>query len=295
MERIPVATADLISLVPDAPLTRRGFVITSLATGFAAAAGPVAAQTMIRTDTSGLDAKEVKIPVKDGQIPAYAAMPAAGGPFPVLLVVQEVFGVHEHIKDICRRAAKAGYLAVAPELYARQGDASKYTMAEIQKLLAEVVSKVSDAQLMSDLDAAAEWAEKNKGAAGKLAVTGFCWGGRVVWLYAAHQPKLKAAVAWYGRVAGPTNAMTPKNPIDLVTDMKAPVLGLYGGKDQGIPVDTVKSMESELKKAGKKAEFHIYPDAGHAFHADYRPSYNKAAAEDGWKRMLAWFKQHGAA
>jgi carboxymethylenebutenolidase len=295
MERMSDNKADVISLVPDAPLSRRGFVVTSLATGFAAAAGPVMAETMIKTDTAGLDAKEVKIPTKDGQMPAYVAMPASGGPFPVLLVVQEVFGVHEHIKDVTRRAAKAGFLAVAPELYARQGDASKYTMQELQKLIADIVSKVSDEQVMGDLDAAAEWAEKNKGAPGKLAITGFCWGGRIVWLYAAHQPKLKAAVAWYGRIVGTSNAMTPKNPIDLVKDMKAPVLGLYGAKDQGIPVDTVEMMESEMKKAGKKAEMKIYPNSGHGFNADYRPSYNKADAEDGWKRMLDWFKANGAA
>lgn len=293
MERIPDAEADHLSLVPDAPLSRRGFVVTSIATGFAAAAGPVAAQTVIKTDTAGLDAREIKIPTKDVDIPGYVAMPARGGNFPVVLVVQEIFGVHEHIQDICRRLAKAGYLAVAPELYARQGDPRKYTMQEIQKLMAEIVAKVPDAQLMSDLDAALEWAGKNKGNAGKAAITGFCWGGRVVWLYAAHQPKLKAAVAWYGRVAGASNAMSPKNPIDLVKDMKAPVLGLYGGKDQGIPVDTVRTMESELKKAGKRAEFKIYPDAPHGFNADFRGTYREADAKDGWKRMLDWFKANG--
>ena len=301
MERIPDnnaehAKSDLVSLVPDAQLSRRGFVITSLATGFAAAAGPVMAETMIKTDTAGLDAKEVKIPVSGGDMPAYVAMPASGGPFPILLVVHEAWGVHEHIKDICRRAAKQGYLAIAGELFARQGDPHKYTMQETPKLVAEVMAKVPDAQVMGDLDACVAWAEKSgKANVDKLAITGFCWGGRIAWLYAAHQPKLKAAAAWYGRIVGASNALTPKNPIDLVNDMKAPVLGLYGAKDQGIPVDTVEMMESELKKAGKKAEFKIYPDAGHAFNADYRPSYNKAAAEDGWKRMLDWFKANGAA
>ena len=290
--------AEIVSLIPDAPLSRRGFVVTSLATGFAAAAGPVAAETMIKTDTTGIDAKEVKIPTKDGQMPAYVAMPAQGTNFPIVLVVQEIFGVHEHIKDLCRRFAKAGHLAVAAELYARQGDASKYTMQEIPKLFAEIVSKVPDAQVMSDLDAAADWAGKNKGAAGKLAVTGFCWGGRVVWLYAAHSANLKAGVAWYGPlVRNPQRdtALQPKAPLDLAKDMKAPVLGLYGGKDQGIPVDTVQMMEAELKKAGKKAQIQVYPDAQHGFNADYRPSYNKAAAEDGWKRMMDWFKANGAA
>ena len=295
MERIPDSKAEHLSLVPDWPLSRRGFVVTSLATGFAAAAGPVAAQTVIKTDTAGLDAKEVNIPTADGQMPAYVAMPATGGPFPVLLVVMEVFGVHEHIRDVARRAAKAGYLAVAPELYARQGDASKYTMAEVQKLITEIVSKVPDAQVMSDLDASLAWAEKNNVAPGKVAITGFCWGGRIVWLYAAHQPKLKAGVAWYGRLVGTGNAMTPKNPIDLVKDLKAPVLGLYGGKDQGIPMDTVEMMQSELKKANSKSQIQVYADSPHGFNADYRPSYREADAKDGWKRMFDWFKANGAA
>jgi carboxymethylenebutenolidase len=295
MDRIPDNKADHLSLVPDAPLSRRGFVVTSIATGFAAAAGPVAAQTVIKTDTAGLDAKEIKITTKDGDIPGYAAMPAQGSNFPTIIVVQEIFGVHEHIQDLCRRLAKSGFLAVAPELYARQGDPRKYTMQEIQKLIAEIVAKVPDAQVMSDLDATAEWASKNKGDANKLGITGFCWGGRVVWLYAAHSAKLKAGVAWYGRVVGQANAMSPKHPMDLVNDIKAPVLGLYGGKDQGIPVDDVKMMESELKKAGKKAEIVIYPEAPHGFNADFRGTYREADAKDGWKRMLDWFKANGVA
>ncbi len=289
---------EIVSLIPDAPLSRRGFVMTSLATGFAAAAGPVNAQTMIKTDTTGLDAKEVKIPTQDGEMPAYAAMPAQGSNFPVVLVVQEIFGVHEHIKDLCRRFAKAGHLAVAPALYARQGDPSKYTMQEIPKLFAEIVSKVPDEQVMSDLDASFAWAEENKGDVAKVAVTGFCWGGRIVWLYAAHQPELKAGVAWYGPlVRNPQRdtALQPKPPIDLAKDLKAPVLGLYGGKDQGIPNDTVEMMQAELKKANSKSMIHVYPDAPHGFNADYRQSYRKDAAEDGWKRMMAWFKENGAA
>jgi len=293
MERIPDNKADHLSLVPDAPLSRRGFVVTSIATGFAAAAGPVNAQTVIKTDTAGLDAKEIKIATKDGEIPGYVAMPAQGTNFPTVIVVQEIFGVHEHIQDLCRRLGKAGYLAVAPELYARQGDAKKYTMQEIQKLMSEIVAKVPDAQVMSDLDATAEWAAKNKGDGSKLAITGFCWGGRIVWLYAAHSAKLKAGVAWYGRVVGQASPMTPKHPIDLVKDMKAPVLGLYGGKDQGIPNDTVQMMESELKKAGKKAEIVMYPEAPHGFNADFRGTYREADAKDGWKRMLDWFKANG--
>jgi carboxymethylenebutenolidase len=293
MERIPDAKADHLSLVPDAPLSRRGFVVTSIATGFAAAAGPVVAQTVIKTDTAGLDAKEIKIPTKNGDIPGYVAMPAQGSNFPVVMVVQEIFGVHEHIQDLCRRLGKAGYLAVAPELNARQGDPRKYTMQEIPKIVSEIFAKIPDAQVMSDLDATAEWAAKNKGNGDKLAITGFCWGGRVVWLYAAHSSKLKAGVAWYGRIVGTSNPMQPKNPIDLAQDMKAPVLGLYGGKDQGIPNDTVQMMESELKKAGKKAEIVMYPDAPHGFNADFRGTYREADAKDGWKRMLDWFKANG--
>lgn len=293
MERISDAKAEHVSLVPDAPLSRRGFVVTSIATGFAAAAGPVAAQSVIKTDTAGLEAKEIKISTKDGNIPGYVAMPAQGSNFPVVMVVQEIFGVHEHIQDLCRRLAKSGYLAVAPELYARQGDPRKYTMQEIQKLISEIVAKVPDAQVMSDLDATMEWAGKNKGNADKVAITGFCWGGRIVWLYAAHSAKLKAGVAWYGRVVGQASPLTPKNPIDVVADIKAPVLGLYGGKDQGIPNDTVQMMESELKKAGKKAQIVMYPEAPHGFNADFRATYREADAKDGWKRMLDWFKANG--
>jgi len=209
-----------------------------------------------------------------------------------VLVVQEIFGVHEHIKDLCRRLAKAGYLAVAPELYARQGDVSKLTsMDDIRP----IVSKVPDAQVMSDLDSAARWAGANGGNTKKLAITGFCWGGRIVWLYAAHNPELKAGVAWYGRVEGPGTELQPKNPIELVKDVKAPVLGLYGGADAGIPVEGVERMRTALKQAGKTADFHIYPDTPHGFNADYRPSYRKEAAEDGWKRMLEWFRRNGVA
>jgi carboxymethylenebutenolidase len=287
---------DLLSLLPKTEVTRRRFVVTSLAAGFALAVRPVAAQTVITTDTKGLEAGEVKIPVSDGQIPAYRAMPDKGKGFPVALVVQEIFGVHEHIKDICRRFAKLGYLAVAPELYARQGDVSK--IADIQEIISKVVSKVPDAQVMSDLDATLAWAASNKGNADHAGVTGFCWGGRIVWLYAAHNPRLKAGVAWYGRLVGETNGLQPENPIDLVKSLKAPVLGLYGGADQGIPVDTVEKMRAALKASGnpaaEKSEIVVYPDAPHGFHADYRPSYRKEAAEDGWKRLRAWFKAHGA-
>ena len=283
---------DSINFEPRAGFTRREFVMTTLATGFAAAVQPVAAQTQISTDTKGLAAGEIRIPAKDGEVPGYRAMPEGGKNLPTVLVVQEIFGVHEHIKDVCRRLAKAGYLAIAPELYARQGDVSKLT--DYKDIFA-IVAKVPDAQVMADLDAAAAWAARNGGNPDKLAVTGFCWGGRITWLYAAHNQKLKAGVAWYGRVAGPAAELTPKNPIDVVKDINAPVLGLYGGADAGIPNDTVDRMREALRAAGKKSQIHTYPDMPHAFHADYRPSYRKEAAEDGWKRLLAWFKQHGVA
>ncbi len=283
---------DFSNFEPKTHFTRRDFVMTTLATGFAAAVQPVAASTQITTDSAGLAAGEVKIPVKDGEVPAYRAMPAGGKNLPTVLVVQEIFGVHEHIKDICRRLAKAGYLAIAPELYARQGDVSKLTDFD---QIRPIVAKVPDAQVMSDLDAAAAWAAKNGGDPAKLAVTGFCWGGRITWMYAAHNQKVKAGVAWYGRVVGQPSEMTPKNPIDVVKDINAPVLGLYGGADGGIPNDTVDQMRAALKAAGKKSEIHTYPDMPHGFHADYRPSYRKEAAVDGWKRLLDWFKKHGVA
>jgi carboxymethylenebutenolidase len=286
--------ADLRSLAGKVALSRREVVVTSLATGFALAVQPVCAQTAITTDTNGLDASEVKVKTATGDIPAYRAMPAGGGPFPVVLVVQEIFGVHEHIKDVCRRFAKLGYLAVAPELYARQGDVSKTT--DIQQLIREVVSKVPDEQVMSDLDATVAYAkDTGKGDTARLGITGFCWGGRIVWLYAAHNPGLKAGVAWYGRLVGDPSATTPKHPVALAGELKAPVLGLYGGADQGIPVSTTDEMKQACQAAGKTCEFVVYPDTPHAFHADYRPSYREQAAKDGWQRLQAWFRQHGAA
>ncbi|HXG95387.1 MAG TPA: dienelactone hydrolase family protein [Blastocatellia bacterium] len=286
---------DLTNFRPKADFTRREFFITTLAAGFALAVQPVEGQT-ITTDTNGLVAGEVKVPVSDGQIPAYRAMPAKGKSFPVVLVVQEIFGVHEHIKDICRRFAKLGFMGIAPALYARQGDTSQMTdFNEIRK----IVAKVPDSQVMSDLDATVAWAKKNSGNTSKLGITGFCWGGRIVWMYAAHNPDLDAGVAWYGRLVGGTSEMTPKNPIDVVDELKAPVLGLYGGKDQGIPQDTVEKMRAALKasknKAANQSEIIVYPNAGHGFNADYRPSYDKEAAQDGWRRLQEWFKKYGAA
>jgi len=283
--------ADLASLAAKTEFTRRDFVVSMLAVGFAATVRPIAAQTVIQTDDQGLVVGEVKIPVKDGQMPAYRAMPAKGSHFPVILVVQEIFGVHEHIKDICRRLAKAGYLAVAPELYARQGDVSK--MTNIQEILETVVAKVPDAQVLGDLDVAAAWAGQHGGDTDKLAITGFCWGGRIVWLYAAHNPRLKAAVAWYGRLTGDKDALHAQQPIELAAALKAPVLGLYGGADQGIPVEVIEQFRRELKAAHSQSEIVIYPDAPHGFNADYRPSYRQGPAEDGWKKMRAWFKQYG--
>ncbi|MBD1936363.1 dienelactone hydrolase family protein [Microcoleus sp. FACHB-68] len=276
--------------MPD--FTRRKFIITSaLAAGFALAVRPISAQ-VITTDSESLVAGEVMIPVTDGEIPAYRAMPATGENFPIVLVVQEIFGVHEHIQDVCRRFAKLGYLAIAPEMFARQGDVSQ--LSDVQEIISQVVSKVPDEQALSDLDAAVAWAKtSSKGNADKLAITGFCWGGRMVWLYSAHNPNVKAGVAWYGRLVGESKPLTPQHPIDIAADLKVPVLGLYGGSDQGIPNESVEKMEEALKAGNSGSEIILYPDAPHAFFADYRPSYRQEAAEDGWQRLQAWFKQHG--
>ncbi len=289
-------TADFDSLVPPPlPLNRRGFLVTALGAGFALAVQPVMAQTAISTATDGLTAGEISVPTADGAMPAYRAQPAQGTNFPVILVVQEIFGVHEHIKDICRRLAKLGYQAIAPELYARQGDPRQYTA--IPEIIGKIVNKVPDSQVMSDLDACVAWAKGNGGNTARLGITGFCWGGRITWLYAAHNPGVKAAVAWYGKLTGATGAMTPKHPLDLAGELKGPVLGLYGGLDQGIPLETVDKMQAALVAASNPASqasrIHVYDNAPHAFHADYRPSYRKEEAEDGWKRLQAWFKQNG--
>ncbi len=284
---------DFDSLVPAASsLSRRGFV----GSGFAAAVLPVVAQTVVKTDSSGLLVGEVTIPVGDFKMPAYRAAPVNKTGAPVVLVVSEIFGVHEHIADVARRFAKAGYFAIAPELFVRQGDAGSY--GEIGKLMAEVIAKVPDAQVMADLDATLAWAKTQGADSSKAGVTGFCWGGRITWLYAAHNPGIKAGVAWYGRVVGQPNPLQPKHPVDVAAVLHAPVLGLYGEKDSGIPLDGVEKMKAALaagSAAAKRSEFVVYPDAPHAFHADYRPSYRQSAAEDGWKRCLAWFKANGVA
>lgn len=285
-----LAPLDLLSLSPRMDLTRRAMIVTSLATGFALAVQPVSART-ITTGTEGLTAGEVKIPTPDGEIPGYRAMPASGGPFPVVLVVQEIFGVHEHIKDICRRFAKLGYFAVAAELFARQGDVSQ--IRDIKDIV-PIVARVPDTQVMSDLDVTVAWAQQSgKGDTAHLGITGFCWGGRIVWLYAAHNPKLRAGVAWYGPLNRDATALQPQHPVNIASELKAPVLGLYAGQDQGITANDIQRMREALKKAHVKSEIIVYPDAQHGFNADYRPSYNAADAQDGWHRMLAWFNAYG--
>ena len=281
---------ELDSLLPSRDLSRRGFVKTAVGSGFAAAVLPVTAQT-IKTDSEGLTVGEVTIPVGDFKMPAYSARPAGKTGLPVILVVSEIFGVHEHIADIARRFAKLGYLAIAPELFVRQGDAQSY--GEIAKLVSEVIAKTPDAQVMGDLDASVAWARANGGDVSRLGITGFCWGGRTTWMYSAHNPAVKAAVAWYGPVA---RSYFPgdKSALDVAASIKAPVLGLYGAADEGIPRDTLDKMMAALKAAGNsKSELVVYPDTPHAFHADYRPSYRKGPAEDGWKRAVAWFKANG--
>jgi len=283
---------DIANVFSRVELDRRQMMVGSLAAGFALAVQPISAET-ITTSSEGLTAGEVEIPFGETTIPGYRAMPAKGGPFPVVLVVQEIFGVHEHIEDVCRRFARQGYFAIAPEMYYRQGDVSRLkSIDEIRP----IVARVPDKQVMADLDAAVEFAkESGKGDVAKLGITGFCWGGRIVWLYAAHSQQLKAGVAWYGRMVGEPSANTPKHPVNVAADLNAPVLGLYGGKDQGIPLDTVEQMRSALDQAKVDAKIVVYPDSGHAFFADYRPSYNENDARDAWQKLLAWFKQHGVA
>lgn len=288
---------------PDPPRlidpARRDFVRAAVGSGFAAAVLPVSAET-IRTGSEGLVVGEVTIAVGDFRMPAYRAMPAAaqeGARRPVVLVVSEIFGVHDHIADIARRFARLGYFAVAPELFIRQGDAQAY--GEIARLQSEVVSKVPDAQVMGDLDATVAWAAEQGGDTGRLGITGFCWGGRITWLYAARNPAVKAGVAWYGQLVGTPNELRPKNPVDRVDELKAPVLGLYGGEDPGIPVASVERMRAALaassNASARAALFVVYPGVGHAFNADYRPSYRKEAADDGWRRCLAWLHANGVA
>jgi carboxymethylenebutenolidase len=263
--------------------------------GFAVATQPVAAHTIV-TDTAGLVAGEVTIKAGDFDLPAYRARPEGDGRFPIVVVVSEIFGVHEHIADVARRFAKLGYLAVAPELFVRQGDAK--ATSDINTLFATIISKVPDAQVMGDIDASVAWAKANGGDATRLGITGFCWGGRITWLYAAHNPALRAGVAWYGRLVGATTPLQPAFPVDVVDRLQAPVLGLYGGADTSIPLDTVERMKAALAQgsgAARRSQFKVYPNAQHAFHADYRPNYDEAAARDGWQRCLDWMRANGVA
>ncbi|MFZ6718588.1 dienelactone hydrolase family protein [Undibacterium sp. Ji49W] len=272
-------------------VNRRSFIQTAVGVGFAAAVAPVCAQTMIKTDRVGLTDGVTKLSVAGAEVPMYFVKPEGKSNLPVILVISEIFGVHEHIADVARRFAKQGYLALAPELFVRQGDAKNAESVAV--LIKEIISKVPDAQVMGDLDAAVAWAGSNGGDIKRLGITGFCWGGRITWMYSAYNPSVKAGVAWYGKLLGDASALTPKHPIDIASGLKTPVLGLYGAKDQGIPVESVFKMEVELKKGNSKSEFKVYENSGHAFNADYRPSYNEADAKDGWNRCLAWFKANG--
>ena len=276
--------------------TRRSALKAALGVGYVAAAGPLMAQTAVKTSAEGLVSGEVTIDVNGFRMPAYRSAPAGKTGLPVVLVVSEIFGVHEYIADVTRRLARQGYLAIAPELFVRQGDPSEF--GEVARIQSEIIAKVPDAQVMGDLDACVAWAVAHGGDLNRVAITGFCWGGRIVWLYAAHQPRLKAAVAWYGRLTGAANAMTPQHPLDLAAQYKAPVLGLYGGADTGIPLEGVERMKAALAQgsaAARASEFVVYPDTPHAFHADYRPSYRQGPAEDGWQRLLAWLRRYGVA
>ncbi len=279
-----------VSGLQDYPLARRGVLMTGLISGFTLATQRVEAQA-IHTDAAGLDAGETLVPTTAGKLPAYYARPTGSGPFPLILVNEEIFGVHEYIKDTCRRLAKAGYMAVATEYYARIGDLSK--MTDVGQIIKDVISKAPDAQYMADLDSTAAWALQNGGSPTRIGVMGFCRGGRQTWLYAEHSPHLKAAVAFYGPVGGAASPIQPKNAGDLAAELKCPLLGLYGGQDQSIPVDSVHQAEAKAKAAGKTVEIVVYPDAPHGFHADYRPSYQAADAADAWKRAIAWFHRYG--
>jgi carboxymethylenebutenolidase len=290
MSAEPLLTSDVIGLTKTAPFSRRGFMTasTAVAAGYTLAAGPVRAD-VIKTDTTGLAVGDAKIKVADGEMPGYFAKPAGATNPPVVLVAMEIFGLHEYIKDVTRRLAKLGAFAVAPDYYFRKGDLTKIT--EIPQLMPAVNAK-PDAELLSDLDATVAWAKSQGGDTARLGIIGFCRGGRTVWEYAAHSDALKAGVAFYGPPVDPPNPLWPKSPTQLAPDMKAPVLGLYGEADTGIPVASVEALKAALAANKKTAEFKIYPGAPHGFHADYRASYRQDAAEDAWKQMIAWFKTY---
>jgi carboxymethylenebutenolidase len=287
--KLPSDIEGLAKMVPDQ--TRRGFMTSTAAAaaGYTLLAGPVRAD-VIKTDTNGLSVGDAKVKVKDGEMPVYFAKPANVTNPPVILVAMEIFGLHEYIKDVTRRLGHLGALAIAPDYYFRAGtDLTK--IDDIQKLL-PIVNKKPDAELFSDLDATVDWAKSQGGDTGRLGIMGFCRGGRTVWLYSTHNPNLKAGVAFYGSLADPENDAWPKNALNLASEVKAPVLGLYGAEDTGIKADDVKSMEAKLKAAGKTAEFHIYDGAPHGFHADYRPSYREQQAKQAWGELINWFKKY---
>ncbi len=270
-------------------LTRREFLVTGI--GYAAAVHPIAAWAL-QTSADGLETGEIEIPVGKERLPGFRATPKGKGPFPTVIVVQEIFGIHEYIKDVCRRLAKEGYAAVAPSLYFRQGDATK--IADVQKLISDIVVKVPQKQVMGDLDATVKWLSANKKTDVKrLAITGFCWGGNVTWMYSAHNPALKAGVAWYGKLTGDKSENMPKFPMDVVGELKVPVLGLYGEKDAGISLESVEKMKAALKLVKSPSDLHVFAGAQHGFHADYRPSYHAESAKKGWQMMLEWFKKNG--
>ena len=272
---------------------RRSFLQATLGAGFAAAVMPVVAQTVVKTSTDGLTAGQVDIDIKGQKVPVYRAQPEGKKNLPVILVISEIFGVHEHIADVARRFAQQGYLALAPDLFIRQGDPTRY--ASNTEIMKEVISKVPDQQVMQDLDAIVAWAKANGGDASRLGITGFCWGGRITWLYSAHNPQVKAGVAWYGRLVGDTTENTPRHPVDVAPKLTTPILGLYGAKDASIPLDTVRKMEAALAQGSSKSKFVVFENSGHAFHADYRPTFNEADAKKGWQLCLDWFRQHGVA
>lgn len=301
------AREDLLALTNHkAHWSRRDFmagaISSGVASGFALAAQPVCAQTVVHTDVRYLTAEMVQVPTENGTIPAYCAKPAPSrvpplstSALPIIVVVQEIFGVHEHIRDVCRRFAQLGYLAIAPELFHRQGDAS--TLKDNKEIFAQIVAKVPDWQVMRDIDATVRWADRNGGTRYKLGITGFCWGGRIAWMYPAHNDYVKASVAWYGRLSGEKTLLTPLHPIDVTDNIRVPVLGLYGATDAGIPVKDVEHMRAALGKKllSASSTLHLYPDTPHAFFADYRPSYREKEAADAWDRCIAWFKKSGVA
>jgi carboxymethylenebutenolidase len=285
---------DLESLMPAVPFSRRGFLVSSAASGFALAAGPLMAQQAIKTPADGLETGEVKVPVPGGEMPAYWAAPKKAGKFATIIVIPEVFGLHEYQRDIVRRLARVGYFAVSADPFFRMGDLSK--VADVKQVVASA-NTLTDAQAFADLDALVAWLGKQpKANLNKLGLTGMCRGGRMVYMYTAHNPKIKAAVAWYGGLSPAPPGITT-TPMDITDKLNAPVLGLYGGADSGIPMQQVERLRAGLLAFGKDKDspIHVYPDMPHAFHADYRNTYRKEAAEDGWKRMLAWFKKHGVA